>query len=183
MIPPPFLFGERILLRALTKADCDGAYLKWFNDPEVCRYNGHHLFPYRREEAVAYVKKMRASSNDLVLAITEKSSSRHIGNIALQNIDFVNRSAEFAILIGEKDCWGKGYSKEGGRLLLNHGFRSLNLHRIYCGTAQNNLPMRKLAAYLGMRQEGRRRKALFKGKRYLDILEYGVLQEEFLRAP
>ncbi|MBI1952741.1 MAG: GNAT family N-acetyltransferase [Candidatus Omnitrophica bacterium] len=181
MTPPPFLQTKRVLLRSLTEADCDGAYLNWLNDPEVCRHNGHHLFPYRPEDAVRYVKKMLASPNDLVLAVTLTDGGRHIGNISLQNIDWVNRLAEFAILIGEKDCWGKGYSKEAARLLLDHGFRSLNLHRIHCGTSASNMPMRGLAAHLGMREEGRRRQALFKQNSYLDLLEYGLLREEFLK--
>lgn len=182
MPAPAFLKTARLDLRPLLPADADGPYLGWFNDAEVCRYNSHHVSPYRREDALAYIESVSRSSRDLVLAVVLRESERHIGNIALEGIDPVHRSAEFAIVIGEKDCWGKGFSVEAGRALVEHGFDALNLHRIYCGTPAENLPMRKLAAALGMREEGVRRQAFFKNGCYLDIVEFGMLQSEFAAA-
>ena len=85
-------------------------------------------------------------------------------------------------MLGERDCWGKGYSKEAAHPLVHHGFTSLNLHRIYCGTAADNIPMQKLARALKMKQEGIRREAMFKNGRYVDVIDYGVLQAEYLAA-
>jgi ribosomal-protein-alanine N-acetyltransferase len=39
--------------------------------------------------------------------------------------------------------------------------------------------MKKLAAALGMKEEGRRREAAFKHAKYIDIIEFGVLREEY----
>lgn len=178
----PFLAGRRVVLRALTEADCDGPYVGWFNDAEVCRHNSHHVFPYRVEDARAYVAHTTQSAKELVLAITLKATGRHIGNIALQNLDPVNRSADFAIIIGEVDCWGKGYAKEASRLLLDHAFQTLNLHRVSCGTSHDNLPMQRLARALGMKREGRRRQVLFKHDHYLDVVEFGVLRSGYRRV-
>ena len=181
MIAAPFLTGERIYLRGLTEVDCAGPYLEWFNDAAVCRLNGHHQFPYHYTDATAFVKRVNASREMLVLAIVQRADHRHIGNVALHQIDFISRSAEFAIVIGAQDCWGKGYSKEAGRLVLDHAFFSLNLHRVYCGTTENNTPMQRLATYLGMREEGRRRQAMYKANGYLDVIEYSVLKREYER--
>lgn len=180
MNTPPFLQTPRLDLRPLIAADADGPYLRWFNDPEVCRYNSHHIVPYRREDALSYVNYVSNSKTDLVLAIVQQSDERHIGNVSLQNINFIDRSAEFAIVLGERDCWGKGYSKEAAQALLHHGFTALNLHRIYCGTSVDNLPMQKLALHLKMKQEGVRRDSMFKHGRYVDVIDYGVLQMEYL---
>jgi RimJ/RimL family protein N-acetyltransferase len=175
----PFLRGDRIFLRPLEEADCDGPYPGWFSDPEVCRFNSHHLFPYSREEALDYVRGSQRSRTELVLAIVEVASGKHIGNIALQAIDYINRNAEFAILLGDRTSWGKGYSKEAGLLLLKHGFDEINLHRIYCGTHVENIPMQRLAAALYMQREGVRRDALFKNGEYAAVIEFGVLAGEF----
>ena len=43
---------------------------------------------------------------------------------------------------------------EAGKLLINHAFNELNLHKVYCGTSSNNLGMQKLAINLGMVKEG-----------------------------
>ena len=171
-----------MLLRGLTEEDCQGAYPSWLNDSEVCRYNSHNRSLYRREDALAYVRQVRQSSVHLVMAITLAENGRHIGNISLQNLDEVNRSAELAILVGEKDCWGKGYSAEAGRLLLQHGFVQLELNRIYCGTPEQHIAMQKLARVLGMREEGRRRQAFFKEGHFQDLVEFSILREEYLPA-
>jgi RimJ/RimL family protein N-acetyltransferase len=176
---PSFLRTARLDLRPLEPSDADGPYLQWFNDPEVCQYNSHFVFPYRREDALTYIASVGASRSELVLALVERVSKKHIGNIALSGIDFVNRSAEFAIVLGDRSAWGQGYSKEAGSALVNHAFTVLNLHRVYCGTTADNQPMRRLALYLGMKEEGLRREALFKSGRYVDIVEYGVIEAEF----
>lgn len=177
----PFLLSRRLALRPLQRKDAQGPYVSWFNDAEVCAGNRHHLYPYTVQDALAYIERSRRSRDAIVLAITLEKSGRHIGNIALQSIDPVYRTAELAILIGDKKSWGKGYAKEAARLMMDHGFSRLNLNRIQCGTFETNEPMKRLAAFLGMRQEGRRRKAVFKNNRYLDILEYGVLRGEYAR--
>jgi ribosomal-protein-alanine N-acetyltransferase len=178
---PVFLQGSGIYLRALTEADCDGPYLSWFNDAEVCRFNGHHRFPYTRAAALSYVNQVSGSPDDLVLAMVEADSNRHVGNVSLLGLDYVSRNAEFAIVIGERDCWNKGYGKQAARLLLDHGFLTLDLHRVYCGTAADNLAMRKMAVSLGMREEGCRREALYKRGQCIDIIDYGVLKQEYLQ--
>ena len=174
-----FLDGERVYLRALAESDAEGPYPVWFNDEEVCRGNSHHVFPYTAEAALAYIRHVTQARDSLVLAIIRREDEQHIGNIALQNIHPVYRSAEFSIVIGEKSAWGKGYAKEAARLLCEHGFESLNLHRIGCGTFEDNEAMKRLAHYLGMKEEGRRRESVFKNGRYVNMVEYGVLRSEY----
>jgi [ribosomal protein S5]-alanine N-acetyltransferase len=176
---PPFLVGPRIILRSLQPEDAQGPYLHWLNDADVCRGNAHHVYPYGPEAAVAYIRASIETQQHLILAIVLRKDGRHIGNIALQDIHPINRAANFAVLIGDKKAWGKGFGREAGRLLFNHGFSSLNLRRIACGTLEDNAAMRSLALSLGMKQEGRRRQSVFKRGRYVDMIEYGVLRSEY----
>jgi len=175
----PFLGCDRLYLRALVEADADGPYPNWFNDEDVCRGNSHHMFPYTPEAARAYIRQAGQTRESLVLAIILRDGDRHIGNIALQHIHLVYRSAEFSIVIGDKAAWGNGYSKDAGRLICDHGFRALNLHRIECGTFEDNEAMKRLALHLGMKEEGRRRQAAYRGGCYVDVVEYGVLRREY----
>jgi len=176
----PFLSGEKIYLRPLIETDCNGPYPIWFNDIEVCRNNSHHVFPYTMEGAVEFIKQANRGAHHLVLAIISHDEENHIGNISLDEINYINRSAELTIVIGDKKSWGKGYGKEAARLICHHGFNVLNLKRISCGTFENNIGMQKLARYLGMTEEGRRRDAVFKHGRYMNIIEYGILRDEFV---
>lgn len=174
-----FLEGDRVTLRGLELEDLQGNYPHWFDDGQVCQGNTHHRFPYAYAELEAYIKGLSGNRDTLVLAIVDKESESHIGNISLQSIDWISRNAEFAILLGEKGFWNKGLSKEAGSLIVDHGFQSLNLERIYCGTFQNNTGMRKLALSLGFKEEGIRRKAVYKNGLFLDVVEYGLLREEW----
>lgn len=171
----PFLCDEDIYLRALNDEDINGNYSKWLNDPEITVYNSHGRFPMTIEKLREYVKIARTSNSMLVLAVVDTKSDKHIGNISLQSISWIDSNAEIAFLLGEKNWWGKGVMQKAGKLLINHGFNTLNLHRIHCGTSSENIGMQKLAEKLGMHKEGIRKEALFNNGKYHDIIEYGII--------
>src|SRR3989338_1313815 len=110
----PFLVGDSIYLRTIEERDLTSQYQQWFNDEEVCRFNSHHRFPNYRENMDDYFKNVIQSRNNLILAIADKDTDMHIGNISLQDINTTNHSAEFAIVIGEKEYWGRGVGREAG---------------------------------------------------------------------
>jgi len=173
------LEAKDLYLRPLKIEDAQGNYPRWLNDKEVCKYNSHGDVLYTKEMAVDYIKMVNGSKIDKVFAIVIKGSEKYIGNISLQCISIKNKNAEFAILIGEKDYYNKGYAKQASRILLRYGFEELNLHRIYCGTSIHNIPMQKLADSLGMKKEGQRIEAFFKNGQYVDLIEYGLLKKDF----
>ena len=176
--------GEIITLRPFTEEDMDPRftnYLNWFHDSDVTRYNTHGLFPYTKAAQDAFLKDIETGER-LVFAIVAVKDhvTRLIGNVSLQSFNWVNRSAEFAIVIGDKTYWQKGIGKLVCYVVLYHGFCRLNLHRIWTGTAETNLGMNRLALNLGMAQEGKFRDAAFLQGIYTNISVYGILQEEFL---
>lgn len=176
-----FIEGDNIYLRILCSDDINRNYIHWFEDKEVCRMNSHYRFPYSEERIKEYIDSVNSSDKQLVLAIIDKKTNSHIGNVSLQNINYINRSAEFAIIIGEKDYWGKGMGEKCAQLIISHGFIELNLNRIYCGTLEKNKGMITLAEKIGFKKEGVRRKAEFKSGIYLDIIEFGLLKDEFVK--
>jgi len=172
------LSANRLHLRPLTLADPQGPYPNWLNDPEVCRYNSHGERVYTPEMAEAYITQVNASPTDRVFAVVDSTTDTHIGNIAIQKINWAYQNAEYAILMGDTRYWGKGYALEASKTLLDYGFGPLGLHRIYCGTSADNVPMQKLAVAMGMRVEGRQRDAMMKHGAFVDVLLYGALRDE-----
>jgi [ribosomal protein S5]-alanine N-acetyltransferase len=169
--------GRDYFVRPLCPADLNGPYSKWFEDQDICRYNSHGKFFKTREYFEAYVKDSNCEDR-LVWAVCHGQDG-HIGNISLQQMSFINRTAEFAIILGDKRHHGRGVGVLAGRKLLEHGFSKLNLERVYCGLAATNEAMKKLAVALGMKHEGTRRLHLFLDGARVDMLEYGILRSEF----
>jgi RimJ/RimL family protein N-acetyltransferase len=169
--------SKELFLRGLCEADVEGPYPSWFEDQEVCAFNSHGKFVRTKEYFRQFIRNLDGQSM-IVWAICHVQDG-HIGNVALQNISLINQNAEFAIILGDRRHWGKGVGLLAGKAMLEHGFKKMNLHRIYCGTAATNAGMKKLALKLGMKEEGIRRDNLFLDGEWVDAIEYGILRPEF----
>lgn len=163
-------------VRPLQASDLEGPYPSWFEDQDVCRYNSHGKFFKTAAYFQAYLDGL--NSEDQVLWAICHETDGHVGNISLQGISFINRHADFTVLIGNKKHWGKGVAYEAAKKLFQHGFNRLNLERIWCATASPNIAMRKLAKKLGMVEEGCRRAHLYFDGEWVDMIEFGILRRE-----
>lgn len=176
----PFLIGDRIYLRGLEKDDIRGNYFQWLNDPNVTKWMRHGIFPNSYEAMQAFYEQQVISKTETVLAIVLKEQDRHIGNIGLHSINYVFRSAEIGILIGEADCWGRGYATEAITLLCNHCFTRLNLNRLAAGAVEENIGSIKAFEKAGFTREGIARQAYFCEGQYHDCVNLSLLAGEWL---
>ena len=102
-----------------------------------------------------------------------------LGNISLHEIDNISRRASVGLFIGEQEHRNKGYGSEALRLILDYGFKTLNLHNIMLLVHSDN----DLGIYcykkVGFREFGRRREAKFKDGQYIDVVYMDILSSEF----
>ena len=129
-----------------------------------------------------YIQNLSIDTSLIVWAICD-SSSLHIGNISLQSISFVNRSAELAVIIGNQAYWGKGITTLAAQYCLFHAFYHLNLNRVFSSTAATNLAMLAVFNKLRMSYEGVLRQHLFLNGEYQDQHVYSILSAEYLSHP
>ena len=113
------------------------------------------------------------------LAICNEVSTTLIGSVYLLKIDWVNRSAEFAIWIGEKSNQGKGAGFFAITETLIHAFNDLNLNRIYLTVLATNHRAINLYKKIGFLDDGRLRQAVFKNGCFVDMLQMSILSSEF----
>ena len=178
-----FLTGEVCYLRPLERADTEGNWRHWFSDPEVTRFMFRGVFPLSVETQTAFYEHLADDQqSDLVLAVVAREGDVHVGNVGLHRIDWVNRSAEFGIVVGERDHWGRGIGSEATRLIVEHGFASLNLNRIWLGVFAEHDAAIRIYERIGFRTEGRLREAILRDGRAHDQLIMGLLAEEFRHA-
>ncbi len=164
---------------ALKMYNIKSNYMVWFGDQEVTKFNSHGLFPQSKGSYEEFFKRL--DNNEMIcLSIIDKIKGIHVGNVSLQSTNWINRSAEIAIVIGEKDYWGKGWGTTALRCLIYHGFMKLGLKRLWTGTAATNIGMQKVIKKLGMNQEGTFKKAMFLNGKSEDIYEYAILFDEFV---
>jgi diamine N-acetyltransferase len=164
------LVGDKVALGPIRR-DLIPVYQRWINDFEVVRtlaVSGPR--PLTTEGEVAWYERRAMSDNDVSFTLYERSSLRPIGSIGLHFVDHYNRTATFGILIGEKDCWGKGYGTEATRLVLDYAFTGLGLHNVMLNVFANN--ERAIRAYrrAGFREIGRRRQAHRTGGEAEDVV-------------
>lgn len=171
--------GNQVRLRPLAKSDLDQKYLSWLNDPEVNRYMETGIFPTTQEDLEKFYESLRGSHENVIFAIEDLERKQHIGNVKLGPIHWVNRSATFGILIGEKAYWGRGVGEEATRLTVEYGFSRLNLHRINLGVFADHEAAIRCYTKVGFIVEGRFRQALFRDGEWKDHVWMGLLRSDY----
>jgi RimJ/RimL family protein N-acetyltransferase len=175
------LKGKSVLLRPVKRSDIS-YFLKWFNDPEVIQYLGMYLpmTEMAEEKFIEELGTTRARTDALfVIEVIEGNSTKPIGNCGLHGINSKDNHATFGIVIGEKDYWNKSYGTEAARLLINYGFQQLNVHRISSSAVAFNERSIRLHKKVGFREEGRLRQRMFKNGQYHDLVQFGILREDW----
>jgi RimJ/RimL family protein N-acetyltransferase len=178
----PYLVGPRIYLRPLEESDIGEAYISWLNDSEVSRYLGGSTgrFPATAESLKRYLERFRGSTTDVAFAIVEKSTGQHIGNVALNHIDWIHGTADTGLIIGRKDYWRKGYATEAWGLVLEYAFRRLGVRKLIAGAVVDNAGSIAALKKLGFMVEGTLRQECLIDGAYRDALRFGLLREEYM---
>jgi RimJ/RimL family protein N-acetyltransferase len=175
----PYIRGERIYLREVCSADVNDNYYRWMNDPEVTRYLESRFVPNDMASLRDSVENKLKDRSNVFLAIVRSDTEEHIGNIKLGPIDWMHRLADVGVLIGEKDCWGKGYATEAIALVVRLAFHELNLHKLTAGYYIANKGSEKAFRNNGFVVEGVRVKHRFCEGSYVDTVNLGLLNERF----
>ncbi|MFN0030639.1 MAG: GNAT family N-acetyltransferase [Flavobacteriales bacterium] len=173
-----FLEGERIYLRGIATSDATDEYLSWLNDEETTRGLASGLFPSNMDELKAFLDRIATNRNAVMLAICDSTNQLHIGNIKLDNFDWVSRTCELGLLIGNKNYWGKGIGYEVCKLTLQYAFAELNIRKVLLAVYANNPAAIQLYKKLGFVEEGCLRQHIFEGGLYHDKFYMGLFAEE-----
>lgn len=155
--PPYDMFGPRLRLRGMASGDAAPDYLRWMNDPEIVRYTESRFAKYTSDDIARYISAMQADPDSLLLAIEIAEVSRHIGNIKIGPVDWYHRSADIGLLIGEADCWGRGFASEAIAVLGDYAFSTLKLDKLTAGVYAPNVGCIRAFERAGFLREGIRR--------------------------
>lgn len=185
----PTLVGEQVTLRPFRDED---AAVMWeaIQDPDVRRLTGTvsssaEATRPEPEEAEARSRQWYATRHEqderLDLAVVDHATGRCVGEVVLNQVDPDNESCNFRILLGPGGQ-GRGLGTEATRLLLDHAFTHLPLHRISLGVFTFNPRAQRAYEKAGFTVEGRERDALRFDDERVDQIMMSVLRPEWATA-
>ena len=176
--------GELVELRRHHPSNLE-SFQRWYGDDEIARMLRHDQRPLNDIQSRGYFQSiiMPATARDLAFAIHERATGRLIGATALTDFGGqVIRSAFFRIVIGEKDCWGKGYGTEATRLVMQEGFERHRLDVIKLEVFKQNTRARSTYARIGFRTMGEHVEYVGRDRYQLNVIEMELDRPSFVAA-
>lgn len=159
------------------------AFQRWYADEEIARLLRHDQRPLSERQSRGYFDTiiLPLSARGLCYAIHEAATDRLIGTTALTDVTGgTRRSALFRIVIGEKDCWGRGYGTEATDLVMREAFERHGLAQVRLEVFQHNT--RALATYqrVGFRVTGEHIEWVGHAGCELHVVEMALEREDYL---
>jgi RimJ/RimL family protein N-acetyltransferase len=174
------IIGEHIYLSPINMDDLE-LYTKWMNDAEVVGNLGnYHRMLSLNNEKTALETLTKDGQN---YAIVLNEGDLLIGGVSLNEVNHMYRTATAGIFIGESEHRSRGYGTEAMRLMVEYGFKTLNLHNIMLTVHSDN--MRAIASYnkVGFTEFGRRRECRYIDGRYLDTVYMEITATNYIGQP
>lgn len=180
----PTLEGSLVTLRPIRAEDADLIDAIIRDDEEIARLTGS-VHSSDEQPAGMAIERLReiygewAQADDrLVLGVIDRASGDLVGEVVLAGWDEGNRSCWFRTLIGAAGR-GRGLGTEATRLIVDHGFRELGLHRITLEVYDFNPRARHVYEKVGFVHEGTGRDALLFDGEWIDVHYLAALAPEW----
>ena len=172
------LVGKKCYLSPIDENDAE-KFTEWLNDLEITQYL-HPLYSrvINTKSEKDILERLAKEHN---YSIIENETNELLGNCGLIQIDNLNQTSEAGIFIGNKNFWNKGIGREALSLLLDFGFRVLNLHNITLTVVSFNQRAIKAYEKIGFKQIGRKRESILRGKERHDMIYMDILYDEFYK--
>ena len=174
------LVGDRIYLSPKGTSDDEiEKFTEWMNDFEVTDYTGRTGQITTLVGEKEWLENAAKDSDNRNFNIVDIENDKLVGTVGLENFNWINRSAELGIFIGDEDYRSNGYGAEAIRLVLEYGFKYLNLHSIRLDLLSANERAHKCYLKCGFKDAGGSREEIFLNGKYYDRLHMDILENEF----
>lgn len=167
-----------VTLRAIETKDLD-LLTEMMNNPEVDAYVGSIHLPVSKESQLKWIESYKNDDKTIRLMI-ELSNGKTIGMIMLQNIDYINKTAELGIKTYAKfEDRMKNDTISAYKAIISYAFDELNLNCIYSRVVEDNIFALKLNKKFGFIQEGLLRDRLYCKGKYNNIIVSSILKKDY----
>ena len=132
-------------------------------------------FPNSIESVQEFIQRSWIDKNNIHFAIVDDEDN-YVGTVSLKNINFIDRNAEYAIVI-HKEYWGKEFASFATSEIIKYGFKKLNLNKIYLNVQASNLRAVRFYEKYGFCKEGVFTKHIFLNGEYTDLCWYCIFNK------
>jgi RimJ/RimL family protein N-acetyltransferase len=171
------LVGNKCYLSPIDTNDAE-KFTEWLNDLEMTYNLQSYVYSgiINIETEKDFLNKLSKEHHYSIIDIETKDI---IGICGFMDVDHVNQTAEAGIFIGNKHFWNKEYGKEALSLLIDYGFKALNLHNIMLKVFEYNKRAIKCYEKIGFKQIGIRREAIHRNFNKSNVVYMDILSKEF----
>jgi len=155
-----------------------GKFAEWLNDLELTSNLALYNSVINTETENVFLEKLSKEHN---YSIIDNYTNGLLGTCGFTELDQLNQTAEAGIFIGNKNYWNKGYGTEALWLLLDYGFKALNLHSVMLKTYSFNERAKRCYEKAGFKTIGKRREALRRGNKIFDVIYMDILYDDFYK--
>lgn len=173
---------SEIFLRPIDHLDPETLKV-WQNNPDIRDRAMGFRFPVATTQVASWMEAKATRSGKSEASFSVFRQDIGVGASFLTGIDWVNRSANFGLYIGDKRAHGQGIGYCASALTLDYGFNALGLFRIGLQVIENNTGAIRLYERLGMTHEGRLRAAVQYDGNRKDVLLYGICAPDWNAIP
>jgi RimJ/RimL family protein N-acetyltransferase len=173
----PTLHTYRLTLRPFTLADAADVQ-RLAGVPEVGKTTGAVPYPCLDGMAEEWINQHQSQFErgiGIVYAVTVETDI--CGCVSL-GVTAAHRRAELWYWMGVP-YWNNGYTTEASAALVEYGFNTLHLHRIYASHLTRNPASGRVLQKLGMVHEGTKRQHMLVDGVFEDADCYGLLAEDW----
>lgn len=136
-------------------------------------------FPMSMKELEDFYKERKGSKDSVIFAVCDKKSGKHIGNVSLYSINWVNKTSRIGCMIGDKSYWCRGIGTEITSLMVDYAFDILNLNKVSSGVIKENKGSVGKNKNNGFELEGIAREEVYRRGRYYDVTLMAITRKDW----
>ena len=160
------------LLRPWKITDAENLVL-YANNENIARFMTNQFpHPFTAEHAIAFINNSIQHQPTKIFAIAVNNQA--IGGIGIHpQTDIYCNNAELGYWLAQP-FWGQGIATNAIKQMVDYGFKTFNINRIYARPYGNNMASQKVLQKAGFILEATLQKTIFKNNELLDELIYAV---------
>jgi RimJ/RimL family protein N-acetyltransferase len=160
--------GKNIGLRAVEKEDL--SFLRDWRNITNFRKHFREVKELSLTDQEAWFEHLQKTKHiNYMFTIVDLNANKPIGAAGLLYINWIIRSADFSFYIGDKDKYigADGIAEEAAKLLIDYGFKNLNLHKLWMELYEfDNEKIDFFTTHFGFKKDGLLRDNCYENGKY-----------------